>query len=421
MPVEYPTESVPFSAATCMSAFQLLRGPGPNAVGAGIDVLVALDQDLRSALDGLRAARNQLAGTHRGIASEAAATALRSLEAAAQSGTAETARAFIALDHQIEYIRTARTKIEAIPQPTLPPPGGTGPSPDVFEGQLTAANLAADEVGEQFRGSANMNFGSMFASFEPPAADTGGERGGDATDSDGGGIGGSGIGSGIGGGAALPPAGGVPGGGGAGSPVSPGPVVPGPADPPTSGTGPAYGPAPGTGTRGGLGRPTGPGTPPATVPAPRPAPTVPRTPLPSTPDPNRATLPSDTGWQPGRPWTARTSAAPPRTGSSFRTGPAPGTGGRPAAPTEPYPGRPVGPSPHGGPAAYNGPPSAGPSPRAGGAGVPFLPATAGGGNRDTEHQRPPWLLQDDPESIWFAGLPSYVDPVIGLESPYDPR
>ena len=42
-----------------------------------------------------------------------------------------------------------------------------------------------------------------------------------------------------------------------------------------------------------------------------------------------------------------------------------------------------------------------------------MTGTGGGsGAQDREHRRPPWLVQDDPESFWFAGLPPHVDPVI---------
>ncbi|MGQ0576748.1 MAG: hypothetical protein ACT4RN_21490 [Pseudonocardia sp.] len=37
---------------------------------------------------------------------------------------------------------------------------------------------------------------------------------------------------------------------------------------------------------------------------------------------------------------------------------------------------------------------------------------AGAGGTDETHQRPPYLLEDDPNSIWFAGLPHHVDGII---------
>ncbi|MGQ0576305.1 MAG: hypothetical protein ACT4RN_19180 [Pseudonocardia sp.] len=40
-----------------------------------------------------------------------------------------------------------------------------------------------------------------------------------------------------------------------------------------------------------------------------------------------------------------------------------------------------------------------------------------GGRDDQEHRRPPWLLQDDPNAIWFAGLPDHCEPVIGSADP----
>lgn len=50
-----------------------------------------------------------------------------------------------------------------------------------------------------------------------------------------------------------------------------------------------------------------------------------------------------------------------------------------------------------------------------GAGFGGVPLAAGGAgtNGGEPHPRPSWLLQDDPEAIWFAGLPEYGPPVIG--------
>jgi hypothetical protein len=43
--------------------------------------------------------------------------------------------------------------------------------------------------------------------------------------------------------------------------------------------------------------------------------------------------------------------------------------------------------------------------------VPFLGAAAGAA-RDEEHRRPSWLVEDDPEALWFGDLPPHVEPVI---------
>jgi hypothetical protein len=34
--------------------------------------------------------------------------------------------------------------------------------------------------------------------------------------------------------------------------------------------------------------------------------------------------------------------------------------------------------------------------------------------QDTEHTRPPWLIEDDPEAIWMSGLPPHGPAVIEL-------
>jgi hypothetical protein len=38
-------------------------------------------------------------------------------------------------------------------------------------------------------------------------------------------------------------------------------------------------------------------------------------------------------------------------------------------------------------------------------------ATAGRSD-DSTHTRPSYLLEDDPDAIWFAGMPAYVEGVI---------
>jgi hypothetical protein len=45
--------------------------------------------------------------------------------------------------------------------------------------------------------------------------------------------------------------------------------------------------------------------------------------------------------------------------------------------------------------------------------MPFMPMTgAGARGQDTEHRRPSWLVQDDPDSFWLAGLPPHWPAVI---------
>jgi hypothetical protein len=44
--------------------------------------------------------------------------------------------------------------------------------------------------------------------------------------------------------------------------------------------------------------------------------------------------------------------------------------------------------------------------------MPFMGAPMGAA-RDEERGRPSWLVEDDPEAVWFGDLPPHVDPVIG--------
>lgn len=43
---------------------------------------------------------------------------------------------------------------------------------------------------------------------------------------------------------------------------------------------------------------------------------------------------------------------------------------------------------------------------------------AGGRDQGTEHQRPSWLVLDDPDGFWLSGLPPHGPAVIEAEEPY---
>ena len=54
-----------------------------------------------------------------------------------------------------------------------------------------------------------------------------------------------------------------------------------------------------------------------------------------------------------------------------------------------------------------------PSSRAANSHAPFMPMGGAGGRvQDTEHRRPSWLVEDDPERFWMSGLPSHGPAVI---------
>jgi hypothetical protein len=101
-------------------------------------------------------------------------------------------------------------------------------------------------------------------------------------------------------------------------------------------------------------------------------------------------------------------SAPRSAGPSGRPeGAPPGRGGVPTP--GPRPGSPGLPGVEGARAVGSSRPAVG--------GVPFLPGGAGGQHEATTHARASWLLEDDPDAVWFAGLPAHVDPVIGAEPP----
>lgn len=426
MPGEYPTEQTPFTPLGPTDPFHLLRGPGAAALEQGKEVFRTIGKNLADAADGLRGAGSQLAGAHEGAAAEASRRCLTLLEDLTRAGADETGRAVTAIEDQRSYFEHAHRTVGGIALPGEP----TGLSGDlsveqaVHSVQLDESTHRAVEAAEVFRISANDNFGTRFQPFEaPPALPV------DA-------------------GPGLAPAGG-PGIGGAGGPVVPAPSGAGPVGPPGAASPQAAGtPAPGGGTAGnptpipplvpghrpgippvvrpsipppaqpGVRPAVRPGTPPGTVPSPRSSTPPPRPAIPLRPAvPPLPTAPSPgaprSGWQPGQPWTNRAVGGTP----GYR--PSPGElgatpGPRAGAPTEP-PARP-GPGPAGtGPSHASSTATRG----AGLGHVPLMPPGHGGAAEDTTHRRPPWLLQDDPESIWFAGLPSYTDPVIGAEP--DPR
>lgn len=385
----YPAESAPFSVQSCNSAFSVLDGPGEAAVTAGVDVLTRLREDLRFAVDALKGAGSTLLAVHEGSAARATHRHLRTLEDSAVAGVDEAQRAIDALHDHGEYVRTVRADVRAIQEATPPLPQDPDPAAQAaYQSAADEAIARSDEAGERFRGNANHNFGAQMPAFDPAAT-----RPADATHRT---VSAQGV-NGQGGVPAVDaigPAGATPGAGGvtsapsatatpSGATATPVPHVPPTGgDPsivtPSARRPPSAGPVPAV-----------PVTPDRSLPRSQDLPPTPTGPL--------------TGWQPGTPWTARPSSPGGPGDPQLRTPPpaAPGPGQRGAAPSAP-PTRPV--------------TSQAPTPVAGrGAGpgqLPFLPGGAGAG-RDGEHTRPTWLVEDDPDAIWFAGMPHHVDPVIG--------
>lgn len=286
------------------------------------------------------------------------------------------------------------------------------------------AHWFAADIANQYQDTSNMNYASTYPAPDPPgvspvqAAAAGGGIGG----ASGGVVGAAAVGSAIpeiGQAGAMPGAGvpgGVPGGAGPGGPVAGGGAPGLPGGGAGGWAGPGFGPVgvPGGGPGS---RPSGSGR---GVSGARPGVPGPRPTLPpgaglgrpgmssggrAGPPPPGARPGGGTEW--GRGGSGGVGGPGNRGAGGDRGGVGGGHGGAGRLPAS-------GPSP-GGPASPGaGGAGAGGGRGAGVGGVP-LGAGAGAGRSDEVHQRPPWLLEDDADSIWFAGLPEYCDPVIGGE------
>jgi len=417
----YPPENVPFSTESCMSAFLVLRGPGEAAVTSGIDVLTRVRDDLRFAADALKGAASTLTAVHEGAAADAAHRHLRTIEDSALSGVSEADRAVDALRDQGNYVRVVRNEVAAIAGPPVPPTLATASAPPAggpaaaaaYEASLAEANRLADEAGERYRGNANLSFGAQLPPFETPPARAAGASGGSA------GAGGGGIAVGPAGAIspagdpmAVGPAGGIGGGPSGGAGGGPGATPPASlaAAPPATGPGLGATPLPtppivpgavaGGAVPGAAGRSA---VPPATVLPPRDGDyrsgSLPVPARPPVPGPGAGRSGPLTGWTPGQPWTGRPG------GDTASTRSPDGVPLPRGASTEHTPTRTAGT-----PGSPASPGTAATTSRGFGH-VPLLPFGATGG-QDGDHRRPPWLLQDDADAIWFAGVPHHVDPVI---------
>ena len=48
-----------------------------------------------------------------------------------------------------------------------------------------------------------------------------------------------------------------------------------------------------------------------------------------------------------------------------------------------------------------------------------MPMAGAGRGQESEHTRPSWLLEDDPQAFWFSGIPEHTPGVIGGEGDTD--
>ncbi|MGQ0575319.1 MAG: hypothetical protein ACT4RN_14085 [Pseudonocardia sp.] len=410
--MSYPTTSTPFQTwpRTELAAMAQALTSGPVHDGA------AHHRDVADAVDAARArlavAARRLGEAQRGAAAGALAAHLDRLDANGMSGQSQAIEAMLALVDQGEAVSTARNTIAEAAE--IPDPHDPRAVPG-FNNRVAGVREAA----QAYEIVTNTQYVAAFQPYEPPpslAVDAG-----LATPPAG-----AGVGTAPAGGVAVAP-------GATPSPVGPGgaagaPPIGGAGGAPVGETGPGTAVAPGTAVPrrpGVVAPPAGsvPGGPPPVPPRPsggRPVP--PAGPPAGRVDPQAPT----TGWRPGQPWTSGGRPLPGGASGGATPGRGPGggslpdRGGRVPGLDGGGPGGGRTPAVDGGGPATRGvqPPAGAPTatagarPAGGFGGFPMAGAGAGG-QGDQEHQRPPWLLQDDPDAIWFAGLPEYCEPVIG--------
>ncbi|MGQ0574087.1 MAG: hypothetical protein ACT4RN_07760 [Pseudonocardia sp.] len=410
MPGHYPGTHVPFAEDSFTPELyqQFLDGPGHPVVADAAYRYRVVGNLMLGAASTVRDAAARLREGYDGAAAEAVQAHLGRLAAAGEAGEAQAQFAHSALADQTGHVSAVQNDLRST--------GGVGGYPRDLglpydPGAAPRAQIV--HAANRYQGNTNHVLDEVFAPFEPPstpaigpagAVPGGGSTGGPA--GAGGALGGLGGGLGAGvGGAGTNPAATLPSGA---SPTAPGGALPPPAGAP--GVPPAV---------------TGSGVPPVAALPPSGRSGDPRPPAnPSRTDSTRGlpgTGPARPGgsqtWQPGRSGLP----SPGVPGGPYRGGAATGGPYRGGAATgESRPGG-SGAGPGRGPLVENqrpaagGPGSASPAgARQPGAGHVPLGAGAGGVGvgQDDRHARPPWLLQDDPDAIWFAGLPAYVEPVI---------
>lgn len=443
MPSDYAQTGVPYH----LWALPDLHDPVVGGGGSGglEDSAVAYAQvaeELETAAGDLRAVLTAGQAAHEGEAAEASRAQIVRLASSGDAGVAQAKLAMYALQEQASYFVRVQADMRAAAR--ADPSGAQMSGAEALSGGIIARNAAieaaqtmARDAADLYQRNSNHNLGHVFQEFPPPTGSAldvsaaspagqgaGGTAGGVGSGLAGGGAGAAGVGAaGVGpagdgaGGAGLASA--VP---GAGGPANPGvgaagagggtagaasaggapPATPGGAAAVPAGAGGAAAPLPGrgggragggtSGTDGGPARPL-PGS-------------VPYGPQSTRPQPDRPFLAGGTGrdsrgsgWIPGQPWSSR-PGRPEVLGGT-------GSGDRPSAGPGPANPRTSGGAP--GVAAAAGPQRTG----AATGHMPFMAAGAPGGRgQDSEHTRPAWLVEDDPESIWLSGLPPHTPGVI---------
>ncbi len=424
---EYPGTQLPFEHWPLKQLRDpVLDGPGSGAVEFAAGVYTDLAEGLAKAADGLRAVLLAAQGAHEGAAAEASCQHIARLTRVGDDGAVQARLAAIALQDQAAFHTRVRTDMQALAKaddlsgrlPSVPT--------NVYERAEESARVAAVDAAERYQSNTNHNFSATFQSFDPPPeAKPDVSTASPVPDA---GWPGAGGGS---GGAAIGAAGGPPGGAGGaatsavvpdvgpgartatpieGGAAGPGTTVPAtPGRGATSGAGPDRATSDRSGSRKGAGRAVtasqAAGAGGADVPSGLAA------------DRLRAPgAPGASGWVPGEPWSSR--VPPPGTGAPVggglptRGGPPEADGARQGARSAVPPGQAT---TEAGTTRSAGPPRTASS---GYGGVPLMPGAAIGRGQDTDHPRPPWLVEDDPDALWFAGLPQHTPPVIsGSEDP----
>lgn len=436
--MSYPTTGERFEAWELSRLLEIPAGLRPEHVSSEAQRYRTFNEVVAAARQGFTAARGKVAAAMEGPAAAAVLAELTRLDALGDAGQARSAAATRALDDhagQVASVGTELTWVERVAAGVrgVVVPVGPAAGAGVLASRYVvdpAVQMYAASVATRYQDTSNTNYASAYPVHEPPGISPVQVAG-------------------AGGGSPAPGIGGLPEIGPAGYPGITTTVPPGFGDPGAGGPGGAGGwtggPA-GSGAAGGV--PPGVAVAPPTA-MPRPGAGGGVVPVPR-PGPGGPVSPG--AGRPGPPWRAPTPDTRPGTGSA-RPG-LPGGPGRPGGGVGGGSGRgvggwsggpgretgaggwgaggragaavvgdhggassgggtgrsPVGPTAASGPA---GPVAAAPG-TARGAGYGGVPVGAGmGAAHDETHERPPWLLQDDPESIWFAGLPEHCDPVIG--------
>lgn len=446
----YPGTNVPFEGYALPDLHDpIVLGPGAESLQATSQVYGSLAETLDKAVGDLRAVLAKSQHAHQGQAADAARQHVFKVASAGEAGAEHARLATYALQEQAAYFSRARTDMQAAADTAATPvaplhsawKGGAVPNP---HGHVIAehARTVAVDGAHLYQNNSNHNLTYIFQGFDPPQISAPDLSVGPQPQAPGWGGGSLGTGThavtpaGTGAGSIAPaaPSAGAPG----GSPAVP-PLVGGPSPSAAPGFLPST-PASQVGRSGGRGDTSG------TLPSPRSPVPTPAAASSAGPGRSGAGIPTDlalpggsraggslpglgvgdpepgrSGWVPGQPWTTRPGTTPPgaaspgsgsgayRLGESFgrspggselRTGAGAGSGsvaGRPSAPGVVEPGA----------------SATGPSSRASTPGQPFMPMSgAGGRGQGTEHRRPSWLVEDDPEALWMSGLPPHGPAVI---------